>query len=435
MRSKIIASPLCGAMVAFLFVIGTASGGRAAAETPATEKVLYSFGYIFPDADNPEGGLVFDTSGNLYGTTFAGGLSGGYGAVYELSPSGGGWTETILYSFCPNCAGGSSPLGSLAIDAEGNLYGTAFHGGGNGCGGGCGVVFELSPGAQSWNETVVYAFSGGSDGAIPFAGLVFDTAGNLYGTTLYGGTGKCPTTGFAPGCGVVFELSKSTTGDWTETVLHSFQGGKDGDSPSARVTLDGAGNVFGTTAGSAPDDPGTVFKLAHEKTGKWNETVLYRFAGAADGNSPEADVVLDKEGSVYGTTRYGGTGKCSAYGYKGCGTVFKVQHSEATWTESVLHSFGVGESGEDPAAGLVFNATGDLYGTTAEGGNGCGTVFQLTPTSGGKWSEKVLHRFACSTSDGAFPLGDLILDSAGNIYSTDQYGGTYDSGTVFEVTP
>jgi uncharacterized repeat protein (TIGR03803 family) len=418
-------------MLALLFTIGATTGSWAA----ATEKVLYSFGLTFPDAYNPEGGLVFDAAGNLYGTTIDGGNDGGFGSVYELSPSDGGWTETILFSFCTNCTAGSSPIGGLVIDGEGNLYGTTFHGGNNGCGGGCGVVYELSPGAGNWTETVIYAFSGGSDGAIPIAGLVLDTAGNLYGTTLYGGTGKCPNTGFAPGCGVAFQLTKNPAGDWTETVLHSFQGEKDGDSPSARLTLDGAGNVYGTTAGNGPNDPGTVFRLVHAKTDKWNETVLYRFTGAADGNSPEADVVLDKEGSVYGTTRYGGSGKCSAYGYSGCGTVFKLQHSKTAWTETVLHSFSGGKNGEDPAAGLVFNAKGDLYGTTAEGGNGCGTVFKLTPASGGKWNDEMLHRFECSIADGSFPLGDLILDGAGNIYSADQYGGAYDWGTVFEVTP
>jgi uncharacterized repeat protein (TIGR03803 family) len=233
----------------------------------------------------------------------------------------------------------------------------------------------------------------------------------------------------------VFELIKNPNGAWTETVLHSFEGGKDGDSPSARLTLDEAGNVYGTTAGNAPNDPGTVFKLVHAKTGKWNETVLYRFAGAPDGNSPEADVILDRTGSIYGTTRYGGNGTCSAYGYSGCGTVFKLQLSGTTWSESVLHSFSVGKNGEDPAAGLVFNAKGDLYGTTAEGGNGCGTVFKLTPASGGKWNEGSLHRFECSLLDGGFPLGDLILDGAGNIYSTTQEGGAYTYGTAFEVTP
>ena len=424
-------------MLVITFTLGTGSIVRAA----STEKILYSFGFIFPDGSNPEGGLVFDNAGNLYGTTIGGG-NGGYGTVYLLSPSVNGWTETILYSFCPNCAGGSSPIGSLVIDAGGNLYGTANSGGNSSlCGGGCGVVFELSPGTGGWTETVIYTFSG-PDGARPIAGLALDVHGNLYGTTPYGGASNhCPS-GLAPGCGVVFKLTKNSTGTWTETVLHSFQGGSDGDTPSARVTLDSLGNVYGTTAGSMSSDPGTVFKLVRTKTGKWNETVLYRFKGTTDGNSPEAGVVLGHSGAVYGTTRYGGSGTCSAFGYSGCGTVFELQDLNGTWNETVLYSFNGGTDGADPAAGVIFGANGDLYGTTAEGGaistcgnNGCGTLFKLAPSTGGSWKETQLIRFNESAGDGAYPLGDLILDKVGNIYSTTQYGGTYNSGAVFEANP
>jgi uncharacterized repeat protein (TIGR03803 family) len=432
MRPTIVVSRLRVAALVLLFTIGTTAGSWAA----ATENVLFSFG-SFPgnDGQYPEGGLVVDGVGNMYGTTSAGGDKGGFGTVYELSPSNGAWTETVLYSFCTACANGSSPIGSLAIDAEGNLYGTTYAGGsGCGGGGGCGTVFELSPGTEGWTETVLHTFSG-SDGAYPIAGLVRDTAGNLYGTTPYGGSSKNCAFGSTTGCGVAFELSKNSGGTWAETVLHSFKGGTDGDTPSARLTLDGTGNLYGTTAGNAASDPGTVFKLVRTKAGKWNEAVLYRFAGAPDGNSPEADVVLDGTTSIYGTTRYGGTGNCSAYGYSGCGTVFELQLSGTTWSESVLHSFGAAKGGEDPAAGLVLNAKRDLYGTTAEGGNGCGTVFKLTPAAGGKWNEGLLHSFECSLSDGGFPLGDLILDGTGNIYGTTQEGGAYTYGTAFEVMP
>ncbi|MFZ0275836.1 MAG: choice-of-anchor tandem repeat GloVer-containing protein [Candidatus Sulfotelmatobacter sp.] len=432
MRLRLAASSLRVAMLALLSIIGTSTGSWAA----AAEKVLYSFG-SFPgyDGQNPEGGLVSDKAGNLYGTTFEGGDEGSFGTVYELSPSDGGWTETVLYSFCTGCANGSSPIGSLVIDAEGNLYGTTYAGGsGCGGGGGCGTVFELSPGTGTWTEAVLYTFSG-SDGAYPIAGLVFDTAGNLYGTTPYGGTSKNCTFGATTGCGVVFELSKNPNGSWTETVLHNFQGHRtDGDSPFARLTLDDDGNVYGTTAGNSPNDRGTVFELARAEDGGWNETVLHHFAGATDGNSPESDVVLDSDGSIYGTTRYGGAGECSAYGYSGCGTVFKLQLSGTTWTESALYSFPGGTDGEDPAGGLVFGPGGSLYGTTAEGGNGCGTVFQLTPR-GRHFIENLLHPFECSLLDGGYPLGDLLLDGAGNIYSTTQEGGAYTYGTVFEVTP
>jgi uncharacterized repeat protein (TIGR03803 family) len=186
MQQRIVASSLRVAMLLLLFTTGTTTGSWAA----VTEKVLFSFG-SFPgdDGQYPEGGLVFDKAGNLYGTTSGGGEAL-YGTVYELSPSDGGWTETVLYSFCTGCANGSSPIGSLVIDAEGDLYGTTYAGGsGCGGGGGCGTLFELSPGAGGWTETVLYTFSGG-DGAYPIAGLVFDKAGNLYGTTPYGGPAR-----------------------------------------------------------------------------------------------------------------------------------------------------------------------------------------------------------------------------------------------------
>jgi uncharacterized repeat protein (TIGR03803 family) len=404
----------------------------------STESVIYSFGY--GDANIPDAGLVFDKSGNLYGTTGSGGAYDN-GAVFKLTPSNGAWTETVIYSFCPNrinCTDGSWPITDLVFDATGNLYGTTFYGGSNGCGNsGCGVVFELSPSNGSWTETVLYTFTGGSDGAKPFTGVVFDQQGNLYGTTASGGTGSCNV--FWSGCGTVFQLSSSPTG-WTETVLHSFNGRTDGNTPSGKLIFDTRGNLYGTTAGAAPTDPGTVFQLTKTQSG-WKEKVLYRFAGQDDGNSPEADLVLGKNGSLYGTTRYGGNGTCSVYGYTGCGTVFEVKHSQGTWTERVLHSFRGGSEGAYPAAGLIFNNNGNLYGTTAEGGvtqncgnAGCGTVFKLTPNSA-RWNETFLHKFGDTTGDGAFPLGDLIFDSLGNLYSTTQYGGAYNEGSVFEIAP
>jgi uncharacterized repeat protein (TIGR03803 family) len=429
MKQKSTSLTWCTLIVAVLAALGTVTNAWA-----AKERVPYNFGTVFPDGTNPEGGLVFDASGNLYGTTFEGGTDGN-GIAYKLTPSGGGWTETILYNFCTErstCSDGSAPIGSLTIDIAGNLYGTTYAGGSSNSG----VVFELSSSADGWTETVLYNFSGGSDGGYPIAGVVFDRAGNLYGTTLYGGTGSCTL-----GCGVVFELTKNSHGSWAETVLHSFEGGSDGDTPAARVTLGSTGRVYGTTAGSGPTDPGTVFMLVNSGTG-WKETVLYNFKGKTDGNSPEADVVLGRSGSVFGTTRYGGSGTCSAYGYNGCGTVFVLTQSKTGWTERVLHSFKGGTSdGADPAAGVVFSSTGAIYGTTAEGGatgncgdNGCGTVFSLSLTSGGKLTETLLHEFNDAEGDGAYPLGDLILDSAGNIYSTTQYGGAHNQGIVFELT-
>jgi uncharacterized repeat protein (TIGR03803 family) len=326
------------------------------------------------------------------------------------------------------------------LDAAGNLYGTTYYGGNNGCGnGGCGVVFELSPSNGSWTETVLYTFTGGSDGSKPLTGLIFDQDGNLYGTTAYGGTGSCNV--FWPGCGTIFELSPSK-GGWTETVLHSFRGGMDGNTPSGKLIFDTRGNLYGTTAGTAPDDPGTVFQVAKTDSG-WKERVLYRFTGKDDGNSPQAGLILGKTGSLFGTTLYGGKGTCSTFGYTGCGTVFELRRSQGSWTERVLHSFRGGSSdGAYPAAGLIFDKNGNLYGTTAQGGltgscgnGGCGTVFKLTPFSG-RWRASLLHQFAdYSNGDAAYPLGDLIFDNLGNLYSTTQYGGVYNEGSVFEIAP
>jgi uncharacterized repeat protein (TIGR03803 family) len=383
-------------------------------------KVTYSF-TGGADGGSPYAGLVLDASGNLYGTTFGGGdagcFNGSCGTVFELAPSSGGWLESTLHAFTGGSDGGN-PEDSLTFDTTGNLYGTAVVGGVQ-CGHtyGCGVAFELSPGSSSWTETVLHSFQGGTDGYYPIAGLVFDQRGHLFSTTYNGGSSRQD--------GSVYELTKSTNG-WGEKTLYSFT---QPANPEAGLILDAAGNLYGTTT-SSNTGVGTVFELLR---GSWKKKTLYAFN---QGGAPKAGLVFDKAGNLYGTTEGGGK--------YGKGVVFKLAPgTKGKWKDSVLHNFKGGNDGEYPKGTLVLDKAGNLYGTTYNGGGGtacgqgCGTVFKLTPGSGGHWKETILHRFA-GGSDGAGPLG-LTIDGADNLYGTTVGGGNkgcYDGqcGVVFEIT-
>ena len=317
-------------------------------------------------------------------------------------------TFRVLHQF----AGGSdgmSPTAGLVRDAAGNLYGTTYYGGGPGCPFlgediGCGIVFKLDP---NRNETILYRFTGGPDGGNPEAGLVRDRDGNLYGTTYYGGDLNCS----APyGCGTVFKVDVSGA----ETVLHSFNAA-DGPHPYADLLRDAAGNLYGTTLGGEGSF-GTVFKL--NTSGKLR--VLYRFTNGADGGGPAAGLIRDAAGNLYSTTVEGGVSNF--------GTVFKL---DSTGTETVLHSFAGSLDGAYPLAGLVRDAAGNLYGTTESYGPfRAGTVFKLDSTG----AETVLHSFA-APPDGAYPYAGLVRDTAGNLYGTTNGGGSFGAGTVFKLDP
>jgi uncharacterized repeat protein (TIGR03803 family) len=381
-----------------------------------TFKTLHDFKGGGKDGASPQAGLVFDTAGNLYGTTLGGGAYS-EGAVFKLTPNGDGtWTESTLYSFCsqPNCADGYFPRSDLILDHSGNLYGTTVFGGSAGYG----AVFELTPGSSGWTETVLYSFTGGADGIEPEAGLIFDGNGNLYGTTEYGGSAQA---------GVVFELTPGSSG-WTETVLYTFcslQNCDDGEYPYAGLVFDGNGNLYGTTVEGGVADYGVVFELT-PGSGGWTERVLHSF-DYHDGAEPLGRLAFDKVGNLYGTTSYGGGSNL--------GVIFQLTpNSHGKWSERVLHAFRDGKDGGYPVAGLVFDAAGNLCGTAYQGGvPGYGTVFKLTPTSTGGWTFRTLHQFI--DHPGASPAGDLVVDGAGNIYGTASGTGYATLGSVWEITP
>jgi len=307
------------------------------------EKVLHSFAGA--DGSTPYASLIFDGSGNLYGTTEVGGAYG-YGTVFELVPgTGGTWTQKVLYSFTGTH--GTNPYASLILDASGNLYSTTQTGGAYGHG----TVFELIPSKGGhWTEKILHNFNN-PDGTYPSAGLIFDTAGNLYGTSVEGGTYNL---------GTVFELTPTGGGGWTETVLHSF-GGADGSTPSASLVFDSAGNLYGTTGGGGTGSCGqyqgscgTVFELTPATGGGWTETVLHDFA-RDEVYFPYAGVILDAAGNLYGTASSGGSGK--GCGKPHCGAVFELTPLVGGgWTETVLHNFHTQPvDGYDPEAGLIFS--------------------------------------------------------------------------------
>jgi uncharacterized repeat protein (TIGR03803 family) len=376
-----------------------------------SETLLYSF-TGGSDGGEPSSYLTADHKGNFYGTTQDGGL--GYGTVFELSPNGGGgWTETVLYSFTGGTDGGSPYYSAVIFDEAGNLYGTASSGGEYGSG----VVFELSPAGTSWTETVLYSFAGGTgDGANPRSGLIMGSAGTLYGTTTVGGSN---------GNGVVFGVVPSG-GKWTEQVIYNAGvSGGNFNGITGGLTIDAADNIFGVTWA-------TVFELSPIGGGGWKSAVIHAFAGAPkDGGAAYGTPVLDPAGNLYGTTFLGGKNNI--------GAVYKLSPAKkGKWTKKIVYSFAYDNTvGNEPYAGVVLDAEGNIYGTTTGGGefNIYGTVFELAvPVGKGGYKAKSLWSF--NGSDGSEPADSLTLDSKGNLYGTTWGGGiAFDTGVVFEITP
>jgi uncharacterized repeat protein (TIGR03803 family) len=361
--------------------------------------------------------------------------------------------EILLHQF--HFADGALPEGALVADAQQNLYGVTYGGGGQGsCSynrhfAGCGTVFELTRASGGiWNQNVIYAFQGGSDGAFPQAGLVFDRAGNLFGTTSAGGfNGTCLN---EPGCGTVFELTPPAQqgGNWTESVLWVFGNGVDGADPRANLIIDQTGNLYGTAHIGGTFGGGTVFELSPPSApgGSWTETTLHSFTGLLgtdDGYNPVAGLAYDKAGNIYGTTPLGGQYSALCPAPAGCGIVFRLRPSSGgTWTEKVLYAFQGGSDGISPGGNLlVFQQS--LVGTTEGGGqNDQGTVFQVAASAGGV-AETILYNFQ-GGSDGISPVGGLVADRAFNVYGTTIAGGSGSGGncsnnpgcgTVFQLVP
>ncbi len=340
--------------------------------------------------------------------------------------------EKVLHNFGKG-KDGALPEAGLTFDAAGTMYGTTYWGGSYLCGydNGCGTIFRLTPSANgTWTEKVLYSF--GSQGCEPAAALILDAAGNLYGTAS---GNDCDN-------GTVFELVPGKNDHWTYKVLYSFTGGDDGGEPAAGLIFDAAGNLYGTTASGGYLSSGTVFELMPTTNGKWTEKVLHSFTYSTDGALPTSTLIFDAVGNLYGTTSENGPGSgCGPYG---CGTVFElIPRANGSWKEKTLHNFeGNGKDGYSPSAGMIFDAAGHLYGTTSSGGlHNDGTVFELIPGKKGIWMERVLHSFQ-NGSDGLYPEGGLTLDAAGNLYGTTSEGGdarygcnTSGCGTAFVLKP
>jgi uncharacterized repeat protein (TIGR03803 family) len=409
------------------------------------ETGIYNFGVNgFGDAVYPAAGLVADAAGNLYGTGVMGGAIGN-GAVFKLSPpatAGGAWTETLLYSFGTNSDDGNAPDSTLVFDAAGNLYGTTESGG---AASGLGTVFQLSPPSTSggaWSKTTIYSFPANRlSGVLPVGKLALDPAGNLYGVTQSGGSGaKCLN---SQGCGVVYKLSPPATSGapWTQTVLHNFGSTKqDGVNPLAGVLYRG-GNLFGTTWLGGVTRQGMVYVLVPSGTA-YAERILHSF-DSFDGAGPTGGLIADSANNLYGTTDAGGSSvNC---GLAGCGTVFQLAPPAAVggaWTLTTLYSFNDGRDGANPLGALWRSQAGDLYGTANNGGitsgpaKDSGTFFRLNhpAVAGGAWTLATLHAFSGFPTDGSDPQAEVILKNH-VFYGVTVFGGTNDTGTVFSVGP
>jgi len=409
------------ALVLFVVTLAFAASAWAA----GTETVLYNFcaQTSCVDGNQPQGSLVADSSGNhLYGTTFYGGTNN-LGEVYELTNSGGSWSETVIYSFLgASNNDGAYPFGGLVLDTTGkNLYGTTYQGGPSSQG----TVFELSNSGGTWKETVLHSFDdiSGSDGYYPYGGLALDAGGNLYGTATAGGKF---------GDGIVFQLKPSGS-KWIYKLIHTFPGTNGGYVPYGGVVVDQKnGYLYGTTYyGGVIWNVGVIYQL-REVSGVWIPNIIYTFLGDTLGQNPYAGLTTDTAGNLYGTTNTGGN--------YNLGSVFKLTAGKNnTFTQKVIYSFK-GYANKDGAypyyATVTVDAAGDVYGTTYQGGSSAannlnyGTVYKLAAST---YKESVLWSFG-TTGDGYYPYHQGIL-VGGKVYGTTTNGGLHGGGVVYEVKP
>jgi uncharacterized repeat protein (TIGR03803 family) len=393
-------------------------------------KIIYSFAGG-ADGAYPYSDLIVDAAGNLYGTTKQGGTVDG-GTVFELTRTKDGWKHQVLYSFLGGPNDGAGPIAGLVFDSAGNLYGTTAGGGSSSSG----TVFKLARNSHGdWTESILYSFTGSNgDGANPNTDLVLDSKGNLYGTTSGGGQyykGECYS-----GCGIVFRLTPNSNGTWTETVIHVFAGTPDGGIPASAVALDADGNIYGTTAYGGTEQCwdylftgcGSLYKLTLDSGGGWTETLPYnfhRYQGTA--RNPSGGFLLEKAGRIFGTSTVGGDRN---------GAVFKLEQTKKGWEQIVLYRFYGNPDGENPIGRLAVGPNGKLYGATAGGGMNSyqynGTVFELNQTQGG-WRERVLLN---ANGFGYNPQAGPTVDSQGHVYGTFTDSSNGNSfGAVYEIVP
>jgi uncharacterized repeat protein (TIGR03803 family) len=383
----------------------------------SSTRVVYSFGGgdgVYLDTE-----LVRDGSGNLYGTSVEGGDFQS-GNVFQLTPTRTGWTLNVLYSFTSGRDGGE-PYKGVTLDGHGNLYGTTVTGGSGGCEGGCGVVYKLTHAHGRWKESVIYSFTGRSDGSGPGSPVVFDKQGNLFGTAPVGG---------AKALGTIYELRPKKDGTWKLQVVHTFTGGNDGAGGSAgRLLFDNQGNIYGVATSGGAYGSGTAYQLSPGQHGKWKLKTLYAFKGQPDAGFPYGGLIRDSAGNLYGTTYYDGKNDI--------GAVYELSPAGGKWKERVLHSFADGSDGSESLSTLVADAAGNLYGTTIKGGDSgcdCGTIFKVAVGAKGSRKVSVVHRFK-GAPDGAYLYAGLVSGSAGQFYGITLQGGSANIGTIFKFVP
>ena len=399
-------------------ILLAASAWPGVASPVANLRVLHHFGE--DDGEYPDTDLVMDGDGNLYGMTVQGGDFNS-GTVFRLSPTPTGWEESVLYSFTSGADGGQS-YGGVTLDAQGNIYGTTVVGGSwTGCPeDGCGVVWKLTKNGDDYTHSVLHAFQAGeSDGQGPGGPVSFDAQGNLYGMTPLGGDFNA---------GTIFKLSPTPAGPWNATLIHEFTGGIDGGSASkARLIFDNAGNMYGVATTGGAFGVGTVFRLSPDGLGGWDFDTLYSFKGQPDGIFPYGGLLRDNSGTLYGTTYYGGTADR--------GVVYQLQEVAGVWTPQVLHHFQGGQDGSYPISALVRGNDGALYGTTSTGGGpgSHGTIFRVIQGPTGAWRTRVVHAF--TGLDGELPYSGLLKGPQGDLFGTAVNGGEDGDGTVFRFTP